>query len=246
MAADNGPVVDAPMTMAEFFASLKDELKARYRNRLLSAVFIALVASHWKIFAFVLIGRHTAEETIGFIEAQLNVCDAGLALLGALTFTLVFPWVDLWVSQARAFGERRCHDFQFREQESRIQRKKKIAEEEGRVLRLDDENRDKNLLKDIENHLRTLRFSQRLKEACSGSNSEAIKQSIGDYVDFVSAPEFRFKNPETRSQHIDFKDKAGILYDALLNSSLPSDDVKEKAKEVDMAYRKFLNHINDL
>jgi len=257
MAADNGPVVDAPMTMAEFFASLKDELKSRYRNRFLASIFIALAANYWKILVFFLIGDHSAEDTIGFVERQLSWSRTAVSLLEALVFTLGFPWVDWLVSLGRARGEQRRHDFQFREQERQNQRRKRIAEDERLALQLEDANWDKNreirnrvadenLAQKLRERLHILRLSQRLTEVQPGVIDERILQAIGDYIDFAGAPEAWFTNPEAESLHRDFLDKAGRLHDALQPGYEAQGDIEKIAESVRLAHKKFLNFIRKL
>lgn len=212
-------------TISELFTSLRSDLAARYRSPILGTAVIALVLTHWKIAIYLLSERHPSLDAIAFIEANFSRESLAGAMASALGYAVLFPWVEHLIDQAAGHGKRRRNEFQAREREREVRRKKLIAQEMEQMLGLELQNKDtQSVLADIDlakayqGILSGENFSRWLVDLEQGPVNSNLNNTIVNYLHRVDAAEGKFISPEIEAAHAAFVKDLSTLLSALNDS----------------------------
>jgi hypothetical protein len=198
-------------------------------------MILALVGVHWKIVAFLALDKPTSGQAIAFIEANSDtksvLCAAGVAV----TYVIVFPWVELVLAKVTSHGTRARNSFQVREREKEVAMRKLIAQQEVQATQLELKNKaNQSKLSDIElarayqGILSGENFSRWLKDAEQSIINTNLNNSIVNYLNKVDSLEGKFINPVIAAAHEEFVTAISLLQ-STINDSRPIGDDGKKA-----------------
>lgn len=220
-------------TFTDLLTSLKDELTARYKSPFWGAALIALILFHWKIVVFLLTERRAASDTIAFVEANAGAASIAAALAFAAAYVVLFPWIELTLSRLASHGVRSRNDFQIREREREIGRRRVIAQQEAQLIELElkikeDQSKasDIQLARDYQSILSGDHFPRWLKDVQNGAINSSLNNTIMNYLHKVDTVEGKFINPDVEKAHGRFVEAVSTLNSSLNDGRSPSDTTK--------------------
>lgn len=220
-------------TFTDLLASFKDEFTARYKSPFWGAAFLAFIACHWKIVLFLLLESPRATEAIAFIEANADTRSIVGALVVAVVYVILFPWLELGLAKATSFGKNKRNDFQFREREQEIVRRKIIALQEANTLEIELRNRenqsrltDTELAKKYQSILSGENFNRWLQDTQKGVINPQISNSISNYLNVADTVEGKFITPDLQKKHDDFVNAISTVNSVISDSRGSGDSSK--------------------
>jgi hypothetical protein len=244
-------------TIADLLTSIKDDLTSRYRSPVLGALVIPLILVHWKVVIFLLTEKQSATNTIEFIEKNTSKESLGWALLGALGYAVLLPWLEHAVDRLSSIGKRRRNEFQTREREREVGIRKLIALELSRTLELETSNKSKasvladtELAKTYQGILAGEHFGRWLTDLAAGPINSGLNNSIVNYLQKVDSIEGKFIDHDIEQAHVEFVSAISTLLSAINDSRGSNDEAKradlikfsQTAKAAQQKYREIVRH----
>lgn len=209
-------------TFIEFFTSLKHDLAARYRSRIVGPLLVSLTLSHWQVIVYLTSETHKATEAIQFIEANSSLRSLSLATLYAAAYVVLFPWIELALGWLASRGRRLRNDFQTDEREQEIARRKLIAQRHAKLLELELENAhnqakvtDIELVRFYHSTLGGDNFSRWVNDLRNGPANSQLHNAIVNYFSRANSIEGKFINKRVQEAHELFLNKLSTLGSSL-------------------------------
>lgn len=198
-------------TVFDFLTSVKDEAVARYKSPFWGVALITLIAFHWKILVFFFLDSPRSVDAIAYVEANVSFYSVVSAFAVASVYVIFFPWFELYLSKLASSGIRSRNDFQIREREREIGRRKLIATQEAQTIEIEFKNKeDQSKIADIElvrqyqNTLSGENFTRWLKDAQNGVLNNNLNHSISSYLNKADSIEGKFINQDIEKLHQKF------------------------------------------
>jgi hypothetical protein len=244
-------------TLTDLLASFKDEMMARYKSPFWGVALIALIFVHWEIFFYLFLDQQNSTEAIAYIKKTVSIGSVGSALAFAIAYIIFFPWLELSISKLASYGIRARNDFQIREREREIGRRKLISNQEAQLIEAEFKNKaDQSKLADIElakhyqNILSGENFARWLRDAEKGAINSNLSNSIYNYLNKVDSLEGRFVNPVIENVHEKFIESISTLNSTFQDSRGPTDsskisDLKKLASNTYHTYQQYRQAVRE-
>lgn len=238
-------------TFTDLLASIKDEMMARYKSPFWGVAFFALIFVHWEVVLYFILDKHNSCEAIAFVKENVTFASVGGAFAIALCYIILFPWIELFLTKLASNGIRARNDFQIRERERELGRRKIISSDEAKVIEAELRNKeDQSKLADIElaRHYQGLlsgeNFSRWLKDVEKDSINMNLSHAIFNYLNKADSVEGRFINSAIENVHEQFIDAISTLNSTFQDSRSSEDagkknDLKKFAIPAYEAYKNY-------
>ncbi len=224
---------------------------ARYKSPFWGVAFITLTLVHWEVFLYFFLDQHNSNEVIAYIKENVSFRTVGRALAIVIGYIIFFPWFELFLSKLASYGVRSRNDFQIREREREVGRRRVIANQEAKIIEIELRNKeDQSKLADIElakhyqNILSGENFARWLKDTEKGVINSNLSNSIYNYLNKVDSLEGRFINPIIKNVHERFTEAISTLNSAFQDSrgmedSGKKNDLRQFANNAYQAYQEY-------
>jgi hypothetical protein len=244
--------------ITDLFTSTRAELLARYQSPFWGPAVVAILVTHWKIMLYLAIGPHTATEAIAFFQNNVSASSIFLAVVSAIAYTAIFPWVELAIESTAAHGRRRRNTFQIQERQREIGRRKVIAQQQEKALEIELKNlSSQSKLADIElvKAYQAVSIGENLNRWLSdlerGPINSSLNNTIVNYLHKVDSGEGKFIDSKIEAAHATYVKDLSTLLSAINDSRKENEGVRKEqlvefsknAKSSHKAYRDIVREI---
>jgi hypothetical protein len=238
-------------TLADLFATLKDDVATRYRSPIFVPFVVAFLLVHWRIAIFLVSGPADAISRIKYIEQSITTSSVLSSAGAALAYVLLGPWLELAIGRCASLGRRMRNDHQYEEMQGTLARRRAIASRQEALIELEMRNasnetrlRDTDLVKQYQSLLSEEHLSRWTNDLKAGPVSHQLQTAIANYIAKHDTVEGKFIEPAVATAHDSFVSALSTLNSAIDDKRneahrRPSTEVNEFAEAAVAAQREY-------